>query len=116
MRKFLFAALAASFGGAVVAADVILAEDAVPFTVHQDDVVRIAVPGIAGTTVGVKVTGNAKQTTNKLSTRVDGKRPVGPGNMEVEVRPTGKGEVKVEVAVSPPNGPSTTKFYTFTVE
>ncbi|MCE9567046.1 MAG: hypothetical protein K8U57_34015 [Planctomycetes bacterium] len=117
MSKFgmaaVFGLVVAGFG---MAGDVVIPEDTTPFTVKQGDTVRILVKGIAGTQVKAKVTGPAKETVNSVTTRVKGKMPIGPGNHEVDVKPTGKGKVVVEVTITPPNGKETTEKYEFEVE
>ncbi len=117
MRKFVFAAMLATLGGAAVSADVVIPEDQVPFTVNEGDVVRIPAKGIAGTQVTAKVTqGTAKAVVKLVTTRVNGKAPIGPGNHEVDVHPEGKGAVSVDVTIAPPNGEKKTHKYSFKVQ
>lgn len=117
MRKFVAAVtLALLASGLANAGDIVIPEDTTPFEVKEGDVVRIPANGIAGTVVTAKVTGMAKETINSVSTRVKGKQPIGPGNHEVEVKPTAKGKVKVEVTIKPPNGKAETHTYEFEVK
>ena len=50
------------------------------------------------------------------SVRVKGKMPIGASNKEVDVKPTGKGVVKVKVTITPPNGKAEVKEYEFEVK
>lgn len=117
MSKFVMAGFLASvLCGIAAAGDVIIPEENTPFTVKEDDTVRIAAKGIAGTQVTVKVDGPAKGEVRRVVTLLKGKQAPGPGNQEVDVKPTGKGKVTVEVTITPPNGPARTEKYEFEVE
>lgn len=113
---FTVAALGTLLGGMALSADVVVPQDTTPFKVTDGDIVRIPVKGIAGTQVTAKVTGEAKHVVNSVTARTKGKLPIGPGNHEVEVKPTAKGKVTVEVTITPPNGTATTEKYEFDVE
>jgi hypothetical protein len=117
MKKFLFAAVVVVLSGGFMMADnIVVPEDKMPFTVEQGDVVRIPVKGIAGTQVTAKVTGEAKATVNSVSGRKNGKPLIGPGNQEVEVKASAKGKVTVEITITPPTGKATTEKYEFEVK
>ncbi|VTT97939.1 Uncharacterized protein OS=Blastopirellula marina DSM 3645 GN=DSM3645_18061 PE=4 SV=1 [Gemmataceae bacterium] len=117
MSKFVMAGVLASIlCGAATAGEVIVPNDTTPFKVTEGDTVRIVADGIAGTQVKVKVTGPAKEEVRRVVPYSKGKPLIGPGNHEVDVKPTGKGKVTVEVTITPPNGPAKTEKYEFEVE
>jgi len=117
MMRFMFAGMVALACSALgLAGDVVVPKDKTPFTVQEGDIVRIAAKGIAGTQVTAKVTGPGKETVNSVSTRVNGRLPIGPGDHEVEVKTSGKGKVVVEITIKPPTGEGTTETYEFTVK
>jgi hypothetical protein len=122
MRKFVLAAAFATLGGGVVAGEIVIPQDTVPFTVKLGDVVRIPTKGLLGivphpeTKFSTKVLGPAKGVVNVITTREAGKRPVGPGTYELDVTPTGKGEVTVDILVNKPTGEVVKAHYSFKVE
>lgn len=116
MKKLLLAVTFAVAGGVAVAADVIVPTDNTPFTVKEGDVVRISAKGIAGINVAAKVAGPAKHHVHSVTEFVKGRPIIGPGNHEVEVTPTGKGNVTVEVTITPPGGKAEVTKYSFKVQ
>ncbi len=84
---------------------VVIPRDNTPFTVAEDEVVRLTGKGIAGAKIVAAVEGPAKVVAeNAITERVKGKPIVGPGNREFEIKPTGKGTVKVTITSTPPTG------------
>lgn len=98
---------------------VVVPEDTTPFTVAEDEIVRLTGKGIAGSTIEAKVEGPAKIIAeNAVSVRVKGRMPLGSFTKEFEVKPSGKGAVKVTISVKfpQPNQKPETATYEFTVE
>jgi hypothetical protein len=92
---------------------VVIPRDTTPFTVGEDEVVRLTGKGIAGAKIVAAVEGPAKVIAeNAITERVKGKPIVGPGNREFEIKPTGKGTVKVAITSTPPTGdkPTVTRY------
>lgn len=117
-RSLMAAAIIALTAGLATAGDVVIPEDTTPFTVQASDTVRIPVKGIAGAKVKANVTGPAKGTVNSLSYRRNGKMPIGAGDKEVEVKPSGKGKVTVEITMTSPipGTPEKSEKYEFEVK
>ena len=101
-----------------VEGSVVIPRDTTPFKVPQDDTVRLTGKGIAGAKIVAKVTGPAKVVSeNRVSTRVKGQMPIGSGNVEFVIKPSGKGTVIVELTTtSPSGGEATVTKYEFEVE
>ena len=98
---------------------VVVPTDNVPFTITEQDYVRLTGTGIAGSEITVKVTGLAQVVSeNVITKRKNGKVPVGVTKKEFEIKPTGKGKVKVTITVTSPipNKKPTTTDYEFTVK
>jgi hypothetical protein len=99
--------------------DVVVPGDTSPFSVQKDQVVRITGEGIAGAKITAKVFGPATILAENSIRPVRGGHPViGPGNREFEIRPTGKGKVKVTITSTPPqpDAKPTVTDYQFTVK
>lgn len=117
MKRFVTAAvLMVGMAGLVLAGNIVVPGDDTPFTVQKDDTVRIPVPGIAGTIVKATVNGPAKGTVNRVIRLKNGKPLIGPGNHEVEVKPTGTGKVTVEISVKSPTAEEEKSKYEFEVK
>lgn len=113
--KLVFAVVALAAWTAAQAEDrvIVIPRDNTPFTVAEDEVVRLIGKGIAGAKIVAAVEGPAKVVAeNAITERVKGKPIVGPGNREFEIKPTGKGTVKVAITSTPPTGdkPTVTKY------
>jgi hypothetical protein len=71
-----------------------------PCEITQKDVVRVTAKGIAGSTIDVKVTGEAKVATKtKVVRRAGGQNEVGSTVEEYDIKPSGAGDAKVIVTV-----------------
>jgi hypothetical protein len=82
---------------------VIIPRDKKPFTVGQNEIVRLTGKGIAGSRIEAKVQGPAKiEGTSRVSEVVGGRALLGNNITEFEIRPTGTGKVKVQITVTPP--------------
>jgi len=115
VAKLVFAAAALAAWASAQANErvVVIPRDTTPFTVSEDDVVRLTGKGIAGSKIVAAIEGPAKVIAeNAITERVKGKHIVGPGNREFEIKPTGKGTVKVTITSTPPTGdkPTTAKY------
>jgi hypothetical protein len=98
---------------------VVVPRDAAPFTVVQHNVVRLTGEAISGGNVTATVNGPARiESENIVSTVVNGHVLIGALRKEFDIRPTGKGIVKVTLtATSPiPNTQPTKTEYEFTVK
>lgn len=116
MRKLIMASvLGVALSAPAIADDYVVPQDTKPFKITTKEIVRIPVRGIAGTSVEVKVDGKAKEKVNSVNGRKAGVPLTGPGNQEVEIKPSASGKVKVTLTVKPPNGPSTETVYEFEV-
>jgi hypothetical protein len=101
-------AVALAFAGTARADDptVVTPLDTDPFKVEKTDIVRLTAKGIAGSKIEIKiVAGPAKvDVTRDVSERTKGKHPIGTDIKEFDLKPTGKGKVKVKITVTPPTG------------
>jgi hypothetical protein len=98
---------------------VVIPEDNTSFKVEQTDTVRLTGKGIAGAKITVKIDGPAKLVaTNRIFRRRNGNPLIGLGNKEIEIKPTGKGTVKVTITSTPPQPDEkpTVEKYQFEVE
>jgi hypothetical protein len=117
MRKFVCGSLLSLLLVGLVCADNILVPgDRTPFEARMSDIVRIPARGIAGTQVTARVTGPAKAKVNSVIPIKMGMPLIGPGNHEVEVKPTGKGKVTVEVTIQSPTSEAVVEKYEFEVK
>jgi hypothetical protein len=93
-----------ALAGIGVAGTVVVPLDTKPFGVEESSIVRLTGRGIAGSKVTAKVvSGPAKiAATNDVSERKNGKPLIGNTIREFDIKPTGKGKVKVEITVKPP--------------
>jgi hypothetical protein len=90
-----------------------------PFTVKQDAIVRFTVSGSAGSQISASLDGPAKiEAENKIVELTDSRPGVGTTTMEFEVKPSGKGKVKLDVTITPPQpgADSIIKHFVFTVD
>jgi hypothetical protein len=102
---FAVVALAACAAAQAEERVIVIPRDNAPFTVAEDEVVRLTGKGIAGAKIAAAVEGPAKVIAeNAITERVKGKPILGPGNREFEIKPTGKGTVKVTITSTPPTG------------
>ena len=82
---------------------VVVPEDNTPFTVSQNDVVRLTGHGISGGTITAAVVGPANVVSdNVVQRRVKGKIPIGALEKEFEIKPTKAGKVTVTITVTGP--------------
>jgi hypothetical protein len=120
--KKLLCAVLLSLGlvGRALGAEVVVPLDTKPFTVDPTNVVRLFGKGIAGSKLSAKVvSGKAKiASTNYIFERKGGLPVIGNTIREFNIRPTGKGKVKVSVTVTSPIPGSTPEVtdYEFTVK
>jgi hypothetical protein len=90
-----------------------------PFTVKQDVIVRFTASGIAGSQISANLEGPAKlEAENKIVDLIDGRPNPGMIVREFEVKPSGKGKVKLDVTITPPQpgSDSIIKHFVFTVD
>jgi hypothetical protein len=88
---------------ALLAFAIFIPMDATPFKVHEKDIVRIVLSGIAGSQFDVKVLGPAKLvSTGDVHEIRNGRSPIGGARKEFNIKPDGKGKVKVTATVKPP--------------
>ena len=104
MRNFTLPMLMLFVANVAVAGNVVIPTDDMPFTVKEADIIRIPVGVATGGKMTTKLTGKAKETVNSVSSRVEGRTPIGAANQEVELRPSAKGKVTLEVSVTGPGG------------
>lgn len=98
---------------------IVVPKDDKPFTVSQQEFVRVSATGIAGSKIDAKIDGPAKlSSTSRVTERVNGHPLIGNATTEFEIQPTGKGTITVTLSVTPPQPGSTAKLttYRFTVE
>jgi hypothetical protein len=82
---------------------VIVPKDDKPFTVAQSDLVRLTGRGIAGAKIGIDVDGAAKVATTSIIREVKNGGPlIGALVKEFQLQPTGPGNVKATITVTPP--------------
>ena len=93
---------------------VVVPEDTAPFTVNEGDFVRLTGKGIAGATFKARVEGPAKIVAkSRVAGRRNGHPIMGPGNMDFEIKTTGKGKVTATITMTPPQpgaGQTVTKY------
>ena len=77
---------------------VIVPQDACPFAVEREQIVRLPGDGIAGAKIVADVDGPAEVVAeNAVLTLKNGHVIVGKENVEFVIRPTGQGKVKVTI-------------------
>jgi hypothetical protein len=104
---------------ALLAFAIFIPMDATPFKVHEKDIVRIVLSGIAGSQFDVKVEGPAKLvSTGDIHELHNGRTLLGNVKKEFNIKPDGKGKVKVTATVKPPQPDAKPKVthYEFAVE
>lgn len=122
MYRFLMGSvvvLAVALAGVVQAEDeatVVVPVGDKPCVVTTKEVVRITAKGIAGSTIDVKVDGEAKDAKTSVVDRAGGQNVIGNVVEEHDITPTGKGAIKVKVTVKPPNGDAEVKEYEIVVK
>jgi len=83
--------------------EVIVPDDAKPFVVKKDQTVRLTGEGIGGGKMTAKVSGPATIVSESLISHVrNGGILIGADYRDYEIRPTGKGAVKVTITSIPP--------------
>jgi hypothetical protein len=90
-----------------------------PFNVKQDVIVRFTVSAYAGSQISAKLDGPAKiEAENTIVELYDGRPNKGAVAKEFEVKPSGKGKVKLDVTITPPQpgSDSTIKHFVFNVD
>ncbi len=117
MKKFLFAVTMLSLLSSVGAAgEIVVPKDNTPFKIKEGDVVRIPITAVAGAQVNARKSRSSEVTVTKVTFRAEGKMTPGMESQEVEVKPKGKGNFKIYVTVTLPNGEGKTEIYEFEVE
>jgi hypothetical protein len=104
---------------ALLAFAIFIPMDATPFKVHEKDIVRIVLSGISGSQFDVKIEGPAKVvSTGDIHEIRNGHSPIGAAHKEFNIKPSGKGKVKVTATVKPPQPDAKPKIthYEFEVE
>jgi hypothetical protein len=120
--KILATLLALSaFQAACLAADrtVVVPQGTKPFSVKQDVIVRLTASSIAGSQITATLEGPAKiETESNVVEIIDGRPALGRPTREFEIKPSGKGKVKCDITITPPQpgADSIVKHYVFTVE
>lgn len=80
---------------------VVVPQDACPFTVDRQQLIRLAQDGIAGSKVVAEVDGPAELVAeNSLLTVKNGHHLLGKENVEFVLRPTGQGTVQVKITTT----------------
>src|SRR6266702_2178589 len=105
MKNFALALALVVVCGVAVADDrtVVFPRDNRPFKAKESDIVRLLGKGIAGSKMEAKVEGPAKvETTSNVRELVNGRPVIGNEIKEFDVKPSGKGRVKVTITVTPP--------------
>jgi hypothetical protein len=96
---------------------VIVLQDAKPFKVERQQMVRLTGEGIAGSRIAVDVDGPAKVVAeNSVLTMKGGHILIGVERVEFVIRPTGCGMVKVKITATFLNNAPTVKDYEFEVK
>jgi hypothetical protein len=93
--------------------------DTTPFKVHEKDIVRLVQTGIAGSRFDAKIEGPAKlESTGTVHELRNGRPVLGNAITEFNIKPTGRGKVKVVLTVKPPQPNARPKVteYEFEVE
>jgi hypothetical protein len=93
--------------------------DTTPFKVSEKDIVRLVGAGIAGSNIEATVVGPAKVESKGSIHRIKSGMPViGNTTVEFNIKPTGKGKVKVTITIKPPQpgAKPDIKTYEFEVE
>ena len=82
---------------------VVVPMDNTPFTVMQKDFVRLTGEAISGGNIKAEIDGPARiESENIVTERVEGHMPIGMLKKEFEIKPTGKGTVKVTLITTSP--------------
>ncbi len=104
---------------AILALAIIIPLDTTPFKMHEKEVVRLMGQGISGSKIEAKIQGPAKiEMEGAVRHMKNGHPLIGSMSTEFLIKPTGKGKVKVEIIVKPPqpNTPPHITKYEFEVE
>jgi hypothetical protein len=98
---------------------VIVPRGSKPFSVQQDAIVRFTVSAGAGSQISATLDGPAKiEAESNVVEQFDGRPAQGAIVKEFEVKPSGKGKVKLDVTITPrePGSDSIIKHFAFTVD
>jgi hypothetical protein len=98
---------------------VIVTQDDTPFKVGPNETVRLTGEGIAGSKIVADVDGPAMiLAENSLVIMRGGHILIGMEKVEYQIKPTGKGTVKVKITTTPPQATAqpTVKTYEFEVQ
>jgi hypothetical protein len=90
-----------------------------PFDVKHDVIVRFVITAAQGSHISTHLEGPATiESENDVTELMDGRFPLGVVTKEYELKPSGKGEVKFDVTITPPQpgSDSTIKHFKFTVD
>lgn len=80
---------------------IVVPQDACPFTVDRQQLVRLAQDGVAGSKIEAEVDGPAELVAqNSLMAVKDGHHILGNENVEFVLRPTGQGTVQVTITTT----------------
>jgi hypothetical protein len=102
---------------AVLMLAIVMPMDSTPFKVTEKEVVRLVESGIAGSRIEAKVEGPAKVSMTATIRQLRNGRPmIGNTTHEFDIKPTGKGRVKVIVTVTPPQPDAKPKVVTYEFE
>lgn len=104
---------------AVLIAMIVIPLDTNPFKITEKDTVRLTGRGIAGSRIEAKIEGPAKLVAQaNVRTVKNGRSMIGSNVTEFDIKPTGKGQVKVQIIMKPPqpNTPESVTEYRFEVE
>jgi hypothetical protein len=96
---------------------VVVPQDANPFTVDRQQMVRLTAEGIAGAKIVADVDGPAELVAeNSIMTVKDGHVLIGMEKKEFVIRPTGQGKVTVEITTTFLKNEPTVTNYEFEVK
>jgi hypothetical protein len=97
---------------------VAIARGSRPFNVTQDVIVRFIVTAVPGSQISTHLEGPATiDSESNIEELIDGRPAQGMVTKEYDLKPNGKGEVKLDVTITPPQpgSDSTIKHFKFTV-
>jgi hypothetical protein len=121
MKAFvaILAILAGQAAGLASEQTIIVPRGTKPFNVKQDAIVRFTVTAATGSHISANLEGPAKiEAENNIVDLLDGRPSLGAITKEFDVKPSGKGKVKLDVTITPrePGSDSTIKHFVFTVD
>jgi len=96
---------------------VVIPEDHKEFRVVESALVRLEAKGVTGSKITAEIEGPAKVGAEyHIHRRKNGTTPDGFHEVGFDIKPTGKGQVKVIISIKPPKGDAKHTTYEFAVE